>query len=437
MIPEIEALDSRPDVIRIPNQMDVPVTGRILKLIDTAAFQRLARIRQLGFVSSVYPGATHSRFEHSLGVYRNALLFAKRLGQFDTFKNAVDDLQLEALAVAALLHDIGHWPWCHAIEDLGLSSIPPHESVADVIIGDSEISDLIRSDWNCQPETITRLIFGDSSNRIECLLASILSGPIDIDKMDYLYRDSLHCGVPYGMNFDSARLINSLCLNRDENGIAISSKGKTAAEMMVFARYVMFSEVYWHHAVRSATAMIQRIFYRWMSVNSVRCTAGFLSHLDDRSFSDELCGVHRGGDGTALTASLFGSKRQLYKRLLDYNAHRNPEFFQALAHRPYAWLADCSDQLAERLGKRFGLKLNPDDVLIDAPPTGLEVQFDVEINDRDRRESLEEISPVVKCLAQKQFDDFVKRVRVFIHPRWIGQVSSPDAERELDQLVNG
>ena len=92
------------------------------------------------------------------------------------------------------------------------------------------------------------------------VVVKLLSGPIDVDKMDYLMRDSLHAGVPYGRNFDQSRLINSLCLNEMGDGLAITDKGKTAAEMMVFARYVMFSEVYWHHAVRSATAMLQRAF---------------------------------------------------------------------------------------------------------------------------------------------------------------------------------
>ena len=97
----------------------------------------------------------------------------------------------------------------------------------------------------------------------------MLSGPIDIDKMDYLPRDSLHAGVPYGRNFDQERLIGSLCLNEAGDGLAITDKGKTAAEMMVFARYVMFSEVYWHHGVRSATAMLQRAFYLCCSERSI------------------------------------------------------------------------------------------------------------------------------------------------------------------------
>ncbi len=96
------------------------------------------------------------------------------------------------------------------------------------------------------------------------LRRSILSGPIDIDKMDYLVRDSQHCGVPYGRHFDRNRLMNSLIVNEAGDGLAITSKGRTAAEMMVFSRYVMFTEVYWHHAVRSATTMFARAFFELM-----------------------------------------------------------------------------------------------------------------------------------------------------------------------------
>ncbi len=90
-------------------------------------------------------------------------------------------------------------------------------------------------------------------------MRGLLSGPIDIDKLDYLQRDSLHAGVPYGRNFDQRRLLSSMCVGPTGRDIGITVKGKTAAEMMVFSRYVMFSEVYWHHAVRSGTAMLQRL----------------------------------------------------------------------------------------------------------------------------------------------------------------------------------
>ena len=235
--------------------------------------------------------------------------------------------------------------------------------------------------------------------------------------MDYLYRDSLHCGVPYGMNFDAPRLINSICLNEAGDGIAISSKGKTAAEMMVFARYVMFSEVYWHHAVRSATAMLQRACHRLAVTGKLSFNMEELATWDESNFGrDGLLTSDENVPGRAL----FGTHRCLYKRLLDFTADEDPEIYQAFAHRPYPWLRKAGAQLAQRMEAVAARPIHEDEVLIDAPPTGLEVQFKVAVRDQWRFRQLEEISPVVKALAQRQFDDFVKKIRVFVHPQLAG-----------------
>jgi len=255
--PEVEASIDRGQSIRIPDETDVPITPRVRRLIDTRAFRRLASIPQLGLVSLVYPGAVHSRFEHSLGVYRNALAFVERLGREPRFVQAMDESLVSALLVAALLHDVGHWPFCHPIEDLSLAGVPSHETFAAQWLDDDELSGLLRDDWGLTAQRIIRLLDGPCDSPGERLAGSILSGPIDVDKLDYLYRDSLHAGVPYGRHFDRQRLIAGLCLDEAGTRIAIDEKAKTAAELMVFARYVMFSEVYWHHAVRAATAMLQ------------------------------------------------------------------------------------------------------------------------------------------------------------------------------------
>ena len=428
MIPEIRALNDRSGVIRIPHQFDVPVTRRIRHLIDTEPFQQLSRVSQLGLVSLVYPGATHTRFEHSLGVYRNALLFADRLLTIDAFRTVVTEANLESLVVAALLHDLGHWPYCHPIEDMSIEGVPKHEELIAQIISSSEIAELFQTEWSLEIEQVVRLIRGEPNDRVEQMLCSILSGPIDIDKMDYLYRDSLHCGVPYGMNFDSPRLIKSLRTNKAADGIAISSKGKTAAEMMVFARYVMFSEVYWHHAVRSATAMLQRVFYLWSQDQSTDLEARNFTQWDDHSFVDAT----EISSNKQLSGCLFGSTRRLYKRLLDYNADQNPEIFKRLAHQPYKRLME----IGQRLARAIGQNVSPHDILIDAPPPGLEVQFKVEVNDESTQDSLENISPVVKALAQKQFDHFVKRVRVFVHPRFKGTLTAKAVEQILKKMLD-
>ena len=139
--------------------------------------------------------------------------------------------------------------------------MPSHELFANSFLLEGEIGDVLRHDWGINPRDVVALLSEKPRDHAAKILTSMLSGPIDIDKMDYLYRDSLHAGVPYGRHFDQQRLLGSLCLNQAGDGLAIADKGKTAAELMVFARYVMFSEVYWHHGVRAATAMLQRAFY--------------------------------------------------------------------------------------------------------------------------------------------------------------------------------
>ena len=260
-IPEVTGLDARRGIVRIPPELDVPMTHRVRQILDAPEFRRLARISQLGLVSLVYPAALHTRFEHSLGVFRLALLLLKRLAHDERFAETIGPEDARLFMVAALLHDLGHWPFCHPIEDICLPGVPTHEMFANSFLLEGEIADALRHDWDIQPRDVVAILSekpGDPASRI---LRSMLSGPVDIDKMDYLFRDSLHAGVPYGRNFDQERLIGSLCLNAAGDALAISDKGKTAAEMMVFARYVMFSEVYWHHGVRAATAMLQRAFY--------------------------------------------------------------------------------------------------------------------------------------------------------------------------------
>lgn len=417
-IPELQSLNSRGSLIRIPDQMDVPLTPRIQRLIDSAGFRRLAGVSQLGLVSLVYPGATHNRLEHSLGVYRNVLLFINQLRSFEAFRAAVSDQQVTALIVAALLHDIGHWPFCHPIEDLDIEGIPAHESVAERYIAEGEIAELLKTDWDSDPQAVLNLISKRTSTPAERLLSSILAGPIDVDKMDYLYRDSLHCGVPYGKNFDAGRLIGSICLNQQADGIAITSKGKTAAEMMVFARYVMFSEVYWHHAVRSATAMFQRAFYIWYQAASETDRSQFVA-LSETDLVAKLRGERAEAAQLDLVEGLFGLKRRLFKRLCNFSFAGEPEIYSRLSQQPYKSLVELGGKLATELSSVTGQPVHRDQIIIDAPPVGLEVQFEVELLNQKTGtyRSLKELSPVVKALATRQFDDFVKQVRVFVHPQ--------------------
>ncbi len=357
-IPEIKALDGPSDLIRIPNQIDVPVTDRVLRLIDTPEFQRLTHISQLGVVSFVYPAAHHNRFEHSLGVYRMSLLFLRHFAHEPAFVDKVSAREATILIVASLFHDIGHWPFCHPIEDLRLEGVPRHEQVAKTYLSGDNIARHLSSDWQIEPSEVLDLISGENESTAGRILSSILSGPIDIDKMDYLYRDSLHAGVPYGQNFDSPRLIRSLCLNRSGDRLAITQKGKTAAELMVFARYVMFSEVYWHHAVRSATAMFQRAFFLWHQLNyrsaEFNTVIQRLFALREQEMIESLLAASESAGYTGLLRALFGPQRVLFKRIANFSLFDGEPIYRGVAQRPYEWIVRCSANLAELIGKEIG-----------------------------------------------------------------------------------
>jgi HD superfamily phosphohydrolase len=435
----IPELDSPSSVIRISPDVNVPVTTRLKKIIDTPAFRRLSRISQLGMVAFVYPGATHTRMEHSLGVYRNAIDFLQRLSGPNDLGNVLSEYDVKLFLVAALLHDIGHWPFCHVLEDLHLTDIPRHEELASRLITQGELSDVLVQDWGLAPQDVSNLL-SPTHGCIEApsdesvplaLLQSMLSGPIDIDKLDYLERDSLHAGVPYGRNFDRNRLVNSLCIDSKRNRLAITDKGRTAAEMMVFARYVMFSEVYWHHAVRSATAMLQRAVYEIRDDRNV--TQSWIDMAEQEMICSLLstCGKR---DCSPCVEGLFGRQRLLYKRVAQFDFVNNPEQHRLLARKPYAEIVDLSSKLASKIQSKIGLVVNPHEVLIDAPPVKLEVQFQLDVRQRDGSyRTLGELSPVVHALATKQFDDMVKRVRIFVHPRLRDEVACLDfAQLVLD-----
>ncbi len=437
-IPELTNLEAGRGIVRIPDEQDVPFTPRVQALVDTPEFQRLRHITQLGLVSQVYPGATHTRFEHALGVFHNALRYIWQLGRDARFCETVDLHTAEVLLVSALLHDLGHWPFCHPIEDMKLPGLPPHEAfAAEFLEAGTPLANVLQRDWKIEPEEVLDVLVTRTDTPALRLVRSILSGPIDIDKMDYLGRDSLHCGVPYGRHFDRNRLMTSLVTNEAGDGLAISSKGRTAAELMVFARYVMFSEVYWHHAVRSATSMFARAFFHLHEELDLET---FFRKSETETI-DEL--RRRAGNGPCrgLLEGVFGTNRELYKRVAEFSLSDAPELYQRLARKPYHWLVSLGERLAEEVAAMLGESVETTELLVDAPPPHREVEFDVEIYSAKNNsyQSLRDASPVIDALARTQFDDYVKRVRIFAHPRLARSLTQTNdfhqcLERALDRF---
>ena len=241
-------------IIRDPLWNNIRVDPLALRLIDTRVFQRLRYVRQLGWAYLVYPGATHARFEHALGAYHLAGLTLRLLDERGDLRG-VDPIEGAIVRAAALLHDVGHYPFSHALEEIGA---PHHEQVARPLITTGQVADVLRTLAPDAPERVFALIRGKSNSPLQ----GLVSGSLDLDKIEYLKRDALMCGVPYG-EIDVDRLMNALTVVNDSTGrgahIGVLEKGLSALESLLFAKYQMYRNVYWHHAVRSATAMYKRL----------------------------------------------------------------------------------------------------------------------------------------------------------------------------------
>ncbi len=245
-------------VIRDPIWQNIWIDTTALRLIDTAAFQRLRRVKQLGLAYLVYPGAIHTRFDHALGVYHltgRALKLLEESGQLE----GLPERERAILRLAGLLHDIGHYPFSHTLEELETGLVPEdHEHLAGQFLADPEVAAALETLGPDAGEAIHALILG----RSESPLQGLVSGSLDLDKIEYLTRDAQFCGVPYG-EIDVDRLLDSLrLLNDPETGrleVGVAVQGVSALESLLFAKYQMFRNVYWHHAVRAASVVFNRL----------------------------------------------------------------------------------------------------------------------------------------------------------------------------------
>lgn len=244
--------------IRDPLWDTILLDGVATALVDSPTFQRLRYIRQLGLAHLVYPGATHTRFDHALGVYHLAQRALAVLCESDALAG-VDAAERRLVPLAALLHDIGHYPFSHALEELDKARIPgDHEAVVGRFLGESHVRAALAGVAPDAAARIEALIRGRSGSPLQ----GLVSGSLDLDKIEYLKRDARFCGVPYG-EVDVDRLLYALTVVEDPGTgrleVGVREKGVAALESLLFAKYQMFRNVYWHHAVRAATVMYKRI----------------------------------------------------------------------------------------------------------------------------------------------------------------------------------
>jgi HD superfamily phosphohydrolase len=254
--------DSVHNIIRL--KTDTPEGNLIAQLVDSVEFQRLRRIRQLGLAHFAYQAAEHSRFTHSLGAFH---LSTRVLAKLRSSYEISEDDQT-AVRVAALLHDIGHGPFSHVIEPI-LHFHHEDFTIEAVLSSETEVGKLLRGYSAKLPENVADIIRGTFR---PMALAQLVSSQLDVDRMDYLLRDSLMTGVKYGV-YDLEWIIKSIEINEPADQLYISARGIYAVEDYLQARYYMFRQVYFHRTLRAAEStlhsLVRRALYLFQSGKNV------------------------------------------------------------------------------------------------------------------------------------------------------------------------
>jgi len=408
--------------IRDPIWGYIYLSPGIVDLIDTPDFQRLRHISQLGHVSLVYPGARHSRFEHSLGVYHLAKSFLAKLLASDP-PLELEDADVKVFLAAALLHDIGHYPYSHILEEMKMFFVH-HEERGRRIITDprGSIAKVLESSWGIDPERVANVVDYKRTDRDvperDLLLARILSGTLDPDKVDYLLRDSLYCGVPFGASVNRLRLVNSIKYDARGRRLAITHKGISAVESLIFTNYLMYRNVYWHHAVRASVSMFKRVLQELLL--HPRCS---LKERDfERITEPELVSLIRKNLkklklGRELELFERTMIRKLYKAARVIHPHEKKRsfmhFFYSLYEDP-ALRRRKEQQLVKEFSKRIGHALEPASILIDIPSFSKSLEIDLHVFFGSSGDGpIPFGDPKVSRLKQYLVDNFEEHAKVF------------------------
>ncbi len=360
-------------VIRDPVHGYIEIDELTKALIDTPQMQRLRRIRQLGLSNLVYPGANHTRFEHSLGTMHLATMLTGHI-------SSINVEERDELRAAALLHDIGHGPLSHVTEGLiKRYTRKQHEDVKP-ILKKGPIADILY-EHGLNPSTIADHIRGHSA------LGQIINSEIDVDRMDYLVRDAHYTGVAFGL-VDHVRLIHEMEFH--ENRLVVGIGGLKAAESLLVSRFLMHPSVYYHHVSRIAETMFTRALDRLISQDIVDPFE--LRQMDDAHIFETM----RHDEGYAGDMVRRLDERRLYKRALHVgfgSVDKNVLRYRGKVER-------VESEIADMVG------IDVTDVLIDIPKPPEIEEMRALIKMDSRMLHLDEASNIVATLEQAHIDNW-------------------------------
>ncbi|AEA47869.1 HD domain-containing protein [Archaeoglobus veneficus] len=368
-----------PKAIQDPIHGSIKVEDWCMELIDTPQLQRLRRINQIGFANLVYPGANHTRFEHSIGVMHIAARLADKM--------TCDERSKMEVVAAALLHDIGHAPFSHSSEIIVKKYLRmEHEDVLPLIKG-TELEDVL-NDAGLRPRKIAELVKGPS----------IVSGDIDADRMDYLVRDSYYTGVAYGV-FDLMRLVDKIYF--DGETPIIDGSALRAAESLLISRFMMYPTVYYHHVCRIARKMYEKAVEYCIEEGELE--AKLLLKMDDY----DMVAFLRSRNGYAGEVMELIDSRRLFKRAIYVNRSR----------------VGIEKINARRAEVEIAAEVGIDEkyVIVDAPQVEEAKELKAVVDVDGQRMKLEDVSPLVRALKEAEKD--ILKLGVYTKKEFVEEVA--------------
>ena len=347
---------------------DISLSKFEVNVMDQREFQRLRRIKQLGLISLIYPGANHSRFEHSIGTMFLASKLAEQL--------ELDSEDKELVRISALLHDIGHGPFSHVSE--GVLSFP-HEKLTEHVIKSSSITPILEEKFDIKE--IIKIIHGEG------YLGPIVSGELDVDRMDYLLRDSHYTGVAYGI-IDFERIISNLRL---DNTLYLDIKGVQAAEGALVSRYFMYPSVYQHHTTRIANSMFRRMLSKVIE-------SGAINEKEMYKYDDaDITVICRNSEGYIQDIMNRIDNRDFFKRAktIRLNSFKHPE-------KIYKITSDELRKAEKEIAEDYGMDKDYIIINIAEYPRFDEMKTQVSLD--GKLYPLTEISNIVGALSKARFN---------------------------------
>lgn len=348
---------------------DISLSKFETQVMDMPQFQRIRRIKQLGLISLIYPGANHTRFEHCIGTMN----LASKLGN----ELELSEDEVDLVRISGLLHDIGHGPFSHVSE--GVLSFP-HEKLTEYVIEKTSMHDLLDERFNTKD--IIEIIHGEGH------LGPIISGELDVDRMDYLLRDSHNTGVAYGV-IDYERIISNLQLN---DGLVLDIKGVQAAEGALVSRYFMYPSVYQHHTTRIVNSMFRRALKREID-------SGKINEKDMYKYDDsDIISLFRQSDDEIVRDFINRlDNRIIPKRVktIRLNNFKTPE-------KIYKIKQETLRKAEEEIAEDFDMDKNYVFINIAEYPRFDEMKTQVNVD--ERLYPLTEISNIIGALSKARFN---------------------------------